>query len=253
VQKGVEWEMLERSPFDKGKSLRLKENNERLRFLNEAEIDRLIDSSPPYLRHFIIFCIHTGARKQEAVNLKWHQIKNGHVYFEKTKTDNPRQVPIDEDLQELLDQLRSKPKNNVVNISGESIDPVKNQSDYVFLHKGKPFAPHAIQAFFKAACGRAKIPYGIKTLDGVTIHTLRHTFGSWLAIGGIPIRTIQVLMGHKSLSMTMRYAHLTDDVTQEAVTALNGLTSKKECHKTVTRGQVTENIDMQVTENTPVL
>ena len=42
----------------------------------------------------------------------------------------------------------------------------------------------------------------------VCFHTLRHTFGSWLAIRGVSLQTIGELMGHKRLSQTMRYAHL---------------------------------------------
>ena len=251
MRKGVEWEMLERSPFDRGKSLRLSENNARLRFLSEEEIDRLVNACQPSLKHLVVFCIHTGARRREALSLKWHQVKNGHIYFEQTKTDNPRQVPIDEDLQELFDRLRGKPKKNVINIFGESIDPVK-QSDYVFLHKGKPFAPHAIQRFFKAACERAKIPYGIKKPDGVTLHTLRHTFGSWLAMKGASIKTIQELMGHRDISMTMRYAHLADSVKQQAISLLNGLTSKAQCHKTVTKAESTFTTNTQATRNTTI-
>ena len=76
------------------------------------------------------------------------------------------------------------------------------------------------------ACKCANIPYGIKTNGGVTLHTLRHTFGSQLAIKGVPIKTIQELMGHKDISMTMRYAHLSEDTKIEAIQVLNGLTSK---------------------------
>ena len=181
--KGVEWDMIEQSPFDRGKSLALKENNVRLRFLSREEIARLLDACNPAVRHFVIFCIHTGARKQEAINLKWHQIKNGYVYFEKTKTDNPRQVPIDKDLQELLDKLRPKARRNVVSLSGQPVEGSK--SDYVLLNNGKPYNSVTLHDAFKSACKRADIPYGIKTPDGVTVHTLRHTFGSWLAIKGI--------------------------------------------------------------------
>ena len=51
----------------------------------------------------------------------------------------------------------------------------------------------------------------------VTIHTLRHTFGSWLAIAGVPMRTILKLMGHNSIMMTERYAHLGQDNLTQAV------------------------------------
>ena len=55
LTKAVEWEMLKQSPFDKGKSLILKENNQRLRFLTEDEIRSLLENCPPYL-HRIVDC-----------------------------------------------------------------------------------------------------------------------------------------------------------------------------------------------------
>ena len=45
----------------------------------------------------------------------------------------------------------------------------------------------------------------------VVVHTLRHTFASHLAINGTPIFTIQKLMNHKDIKMTMRYAKLADN------------------------------------------
>ena len=54
----------------------------------------------------------------------------------------------------------------------------------------------------------------------VVFHTLRHTFGSWLAIQGTPILAIKELMGHKTLAMTERYAHLTPDMKRKAALSL---------------------------------
>ena len=51
----------------------------------------------------------------------------------------------------------------------------------------------------------------------VVFHTLRHTFASWLAMQGTPIFTIKELMGHKTLAMTERYAHLIPDHKREAI------------------------------------
>lgn len=232
----VRWEMMEVSPFNKGPSLLLKENNQRLRFLSEVEINRLLEASPTYLKHIITFCIHTGARRQEALNLKWHQVKNGHVYFNKTKTDAPRQVPISDELQKLLDKLKGKPTGNVINIKGERVQPENTVDENVFLHKQKPVYKSTLTNAFILACSKAQIPYGLKTPDGVTFHTTRHTFGSWMAMRGVSIKTIQELMGHKNITMTMRYSHLAEDVKKEAVNVLNGLTDKKNrnCHATVT-------------------
>ncbi len=54
----------------------------------------------------------------------------------------------------------------------------------------------------------------------VVIHTLRHTFASHLAINGTPIYTIQKLMNHKDIKMTLRYAKLSPDSGKEAVEKL---------------------------------
>jgi len=51
----------------------------------------------------------------------------------------------------------------------------------------------------------------------LTPHSIRHTFGSWLAIQGTPLRTIQELLGHADVRMTIRYAHLSPAHLREAV------------------------------------
>ena len=56
--------------------------------------------------------------------------------------------------------------------------------------------------------------------DKVVAHTLRHTFASWLAMQGEPIITIKNLMGHSSLEMTLRYAHLSPSHERNAVIKL---------------------------------
>ena len=68
--KAFEWEMVEQSPFERGKSLMLKENNERVRFLNDDEIQRLLENSTPHLRDIVICAINTGMRRGEILNLK---------------------------------------------------------------------------------------------------------------------------------------------------------------------------------------
>ena len=71
--KAAAWEMIEKTPFKT--SLRLKENNERLRFLSDEEIPRLLNACPNYLRQIVECALHTGMRKGEILGLKWDQIR----------------------------------------------------------------------------------------------------------------------------------------------------------------------------------
>jgi site-specific recombinase XerD len=51
-------------------------------------------------------------------------------------------------------------------------------------------------------------------------HALRHTFASHLVMRGVPLKAVQELMGHATIEMTMRYAHLSPDVRRSAVQML---------------------------------
>jgi site-specific recombinase XerD len=53
-------------------------------------------------------------------------------------------------------------------------------------------------------------------------HTLRHTFASHLVMAGVTLKAVQELMGHATIEMTLRYAHLAPGVTRDAVAALAG-------------------------------
>jgi len=61
----------------------------------------------------------------------------------------------------------------------------------------------------------------------VNFHTLRHTFASWAVMQGVTVKELQELLGHASLTMTMRYAHLAPEHLRTAVSRLEGLTSSQ--------------------------
>jgi site-specific recombinase XerD len=65
----------------------------------------------------------------------------------------------------------------------------------------------------------------------VVFYTLRHTFASWLALQGETIQTIAELLGHRSLAMTQRYAHLTTDHKRQAVLDLEEQSERKSAEK----------------------
>ncbi len=62
----------------------------------------------------------------------------------------------------------------------------------------------------------------------VVFHTLRHSFASWLVMGGESLVTVQELMGHADISTTMRYSHLAPDIKRGAADRLvKALTPKR--------------------------
>ena len=82
-----------------------------------------------------------------------------------------------------------------------------------------------------------KIPAPINAVPPQRLnHDLRHTFASQLLSHGGDLKDVQELLGHKSMTMTLRYAHLTQEHKKKAVNLLNSLTGRhaNDCHKTVT-------------------
>ncbi len=87
----------------------------------------------------------------------------------------------------------------------------------VHLHEEKvspDINGNMVTVAFERACKRA----GIKDF---CFHDLRHTFASYLTMGGVNLRTVQTLLGHKDLRMTMRYSHLSTEHLREAVSTLD--------------------------------
>jgi integrase len=91
---------------------------------------------------------------------------------------------------------------------------------YVFYNPitGKPFQD--TKNSFNRACKKAKI-------TDFHFHDLRHTFASHLVMEGIDITTVKELLGHKTLTMTLRYAHLAPSHKVGAVDLLDSILSEK--------------------------
>jgi len=200
-RKGVEWEMIEQNPFDRGAKLTLKENNKRTRFLTDEEIERLLSECKrsPHLHHIVFCALNTGMRRGEILGLKWEQIRNGFIYLVDTKTKEPRQIPINDDLAVMFKEIRQEQELT---------------SPYVFTYAGRKL--FRVDSAFRAAMRRAGI-------TGFRFNDLRHTFASQLVIRGANLKEVQELLGHKTMNMTLRYAHLAEENKKTAVSLLNGM------------------------------
>jgi integrase len=233
--KGYEWEMLESNPFKRGKTLLLKENNKRDRYLEKDEIQALLANSPAHLRKIVERVLHTGMRKQEILNLKWEQIQGGFIYLRKTKTNEPRQIPINDTLALHLQRIRKEQqlRSQYVFTYAKSEDKLVGEEP---VRNRKKLAPAPenianIKNSFASAVKRAGI-------ENFTFHDLRHTFASHFVMAGDSLTALQQILGHTDITTTMRYAHLSPDHKTQAVKLLNNLTAPSEnptCHKTVTK------------------
>lgn len=105
--------MIGRSPFDRGMSLLSKENNKRLRHLDQDEIGRLLDACiNDHTRDIIETVIHTGMRRQEVLSLKWNRMTGGFIHLTRTKADEVREIPINDDLVALCRRVRARDELN---------------------------------------------------------------------------------------------------------------------------------------------
>jgi integrase len=165
---------------------RQKERSGRIRFLEREEEDRLFAairyrSEDAY--RLSVFLVDTGCRLGEALGLIWNDIQEHRVSFWITKSGRSRTIPLTARAKEALaiTYERTRPKGPFVSLN---------------------------QPQFRAIWNEAKEEVGLGADEQVVPHILRHTCASRLVQGGIDIRRVQMWLGHQTLTMTMRYAHL---------------------------------------------
>lgn len=181
---------------------REREPEGRVRYLTREEYQRLIDACSKEMRPIVILAVNTGMRLGEILTLTWGQIdgERGEIHIPKTKTDEPRSIPL--------------PAAAAAQLPAQGS---KGSSARVFsLAEGPRYPVQAASKRFVVVVGRAKI-------KDFRFHDLRHTFASWATKGwhewqARPMRRdrLQLWLGHKSAAMTSRYAHLdTEDLHTE--------------------------------------
>ena len=213
--KAYEWEFI---PEGRLKTIRkvknLKGEVKRLRYLTEEEIRALLANCEPHLYPIVFTALNTGMRKSEILGLKWSNVdlKNNLILLEKTKNGERREIPINQALKRVLLDL----------FVNRRLD-----TDYVFVNPATGKRYIDIKRSFATACKKV----GIKDFR---FHDLRHTFASHLVMNGVDLKTVQELLGHKKLSMTLRYAHLSQAHKREAVKAIEKIVSEEIYHNFIT-------------------
>lgn len=204
-KKAVDWNMVEEITLKNIRKVKpLPENNRRLRYLSKEECQALIDACKPHLRPIVVTALNSGMRRGEILGLKWEQVdlKNGFILLDITKNGERREIPINQTLKHTL--------KGVVR---------RVDSPYVFVDReGREY--REVKRSFTSALRKV----GIKDFR---FHDLRHTFASHLVMAGVDITTVRELLGHKSLTMTLRYAHLAPSHKVKAVDILDNTLNGK--------------------------
>ena len=192
LNKSIKWEIfngtvpyIEMPRFD----------NKRERFLSTAEVSDLLLALKirSNLWHDVAnFALHTGLRSGEIFNLRREHINSTAkiVYVIDTKTASNRAVHLNSVAYDIVQH----------NIS-------LNKDIFLFSLNGNKIK-EVSKTYFKAVLDCNFNEHVKDRRQKVVFHTLRHTFASWLVQSGQPLATVSRLLGHKSIDMTMRYAHL---------------------------------------------
>ena len=185
--------------------------NARERFLSGEEAEQLIEAAAKLKRRdlhdAIVLSLNSGLRLGEVRRLTWLDVDFSSRVLtvrEEAQRKPGGKVPINEASEAiLLDRKKTAERTDLV------FPPIYGHSTRENLSQD-----------FKALVDKLGFNRGIKAEDRqrrIVFHSLRHTFASWLALAGVDIYRIKTLMRHKTLEMTMRYAHLIPDATHDAV------------------------------------
>jgi integrase len=200
IHKAVDWELVEESALKKVRQAKqLEANNRRLRYLSKEECQTLISACDSHLRPIVHTALSTGCRKGEILGLTWENVdlKHGFILLERTKNGERREIPINATLRATLEAL-----------------PRRLDGGPVFYDHKTGKAYQDVKKSFNTAVRKAKI-------KDFHFHDLRHTFASLLVMAGIDLTTVSRLLGHKDLSMTLRYSHLSPKHMSQAVDVMD--------------------------------
>jgi integrase/recombinase XerD len=174
------------------------------RWVTKPEAEKMVANAAPHVAPLVAFLLYTGARMSEALSLRWSDVdlEAGWVVFRETKRkDEDRGVPLHP-------------------VALAALTALARSKGHVFLtDDGAPYydtgklAGGQVKTAWRGMCKRAKVA-------GVTPHTMRHSFSTWLTAAGVSERIRDELMGHASTDTGRRYAHVPRDELVAAVAKL---------------------------------
>ncbi len=180
----VAWDWLDANPVRQFGKRHIRESAPRTTYPTVEQVERLVAHAPPMPGRMIRLLAQVGMRMDEVCSLEWSQVSipRREVRLTKTKTSSPRVVPLSD---AALGTILGTPRHPT--------------SAFVFWH-GDGARYTNFSGTFRKIAARAGVPF--------RCHDLRHHFASEFAQRTGDIAALQAILGHKTISMTMRYSHL---------------------------------------------
>ncbi len=198
-----EWQWLEDSPMRKVK--KPKESKGRVRWLDDDERAKILaackESSNAWLYPCVILALSSGMRQAELMGLKWQDVnlKDGFLILHETKNGDRRRVPL---------------SGLALSLLQEHAKIRRLDTPLLFPSNSNPQNPIDLRKPWLNALKAAGI------ID-FHWHDLRHSTASYLAMNGASLAEIAEILGHKTLSMVKRYAHLSDGHVSSVIESMN--------------------------------
>ena len=206
-----EWGWLDDNPMRRVS--KPKEARGRVRFLSDKEREAILtackNSSNPYLYPVAVLALSTGMRQGEIMNLTWDVVDMdaGRIVLHETKNGERRVVPLAGHALEVVKQLKID-RNKLTNLLFPATKPKRDVTGQII------YEPMFIRKAWVDAVHEAKI-------KDFKFHDLRHSAASYLAMNGASLAEIAEVLGHKTLQMVKRYAHLSEAHTSKVVASMN--------------------------------
>ena len=211
--KAIAWGKTKHNPVQGIKQFK---ETHRIRFLTDEEEERLEAVFPKDYWPWLEVALHTGMRRAEQFELRWDNInfQTRTLTIMLSKHGEIRHIPMNDRVIEILRSLPSRLNSPWVFTSSNGETPMD--------------ANNFVRRIFMPALRKAEI-------KDFRWHDLRHTFASRLVMDGADLMTVQELMGHKTIAMTMKYATSHQDIDRhrqrlvgDRTDTRTGTTTKKE-------------------------
>lgn len=227
-ESALENELIEQNPVKKSVQCKVGNNPETGKSMTLDEQKHFLNACPNSVNYNqYAFVLQTGLRVGELIGLKWEDVdfkksvihvRRTMQYVPKTKSwrigepkskNGARDIPLTAEAIRILNLQKERNKNCIVYFE---------YKDFVFLTtEGKPsYSCHLDSAMYKI-CRRAKIPK-------YSMHSLRHTFATRCIEGGMTPKTLQMILGHSNIRMTMDlYVHVTEDTKSKEIAKIESI------------------------------